>query len=568
MKNMLYKTTFPAVLFTFLFAIQLHAQGVQLQGYVFEENNRGYLYGAKVTINNSSTGQIVNTVFSDVEGIFKADLMPDQDYGLIIEKDAFEKTTASVSTRGNRPGEKIFTKIQMTRQPGYIFDVTLAEEREDNAPIDAISEALIEVYNNTIHRQELTLENHPNPFFKFNFIPGNHYTVMIRKSGFFTKRIEAYVNINGCILCIDGVSEMRPGVTDNLTSGFQQGTVLANIELKRIRMDKAIRVDNIYYDYDKWDIRKDAAKELDKLVQLLKDNPQVQVELGSHTDSRGSSGYNKDLSQKRAQSAVDYIVKKGNISKARISAVGYGEAKLVNRCADGVNCTDAQHAQNRRTELKVLGIIEGNELGNKSLAEIIEGDDYEARLLAELEGSEIQIPADGNIPPDLAEQLEQKAAVKEQTAPVPQTEAFSLEPETMATEPAKSIPESYFEPAAAIPAPVAPEMPPVSTVAVPRTGEVVISPQVASDNPSKPVPSDFSGFSVEFFTATTPLTADHPIFFRHGNIQYQQLADGTFAYYLGKYKTHLEAERFLSEIIQARYPEASVVEFNKGSRVQ
>ncbi|MES2689363.1 MAG: OmpA family protein [Bacteroidota bacterium] len=109
----------------------------------------------------------------------------------------------------------------------------------------------------------------------------------------------------------------------------------------------------IYYDVDKSDIRPDAAKVLDSLVVILKNNPSLLIELASHTDSRAEEEYNLKLSQRRAQSCVDYLVKKG-IAKDRLKAVGYGESKLVNDCVDGVDCTEEQHQENRRTTFRVL----------------------------------------------------------------------------------------------------------------------------------------------------------------------------------------------------------------------
>jgi len=110
-------------------------------------------------------------------------------------------------------------------------------------------------------------------------------------------------------------------------------------------------LNNLLYDFDKWNIRKDARPPLDSLVTILKTYP-ISVELGSHTDSRGSFKYNERLSQKRAESAVAYIVSKG-IDPKRITAKGYGESMLKNKCADGVPCTEEEHQQNRRTEITV-----------------------------------------------------------------------------------------------------------------------------------------------------------------------------------------------------------------------
>lgn len=116
---------------------------------------------------------------------------------------------------------------------------------------------------------------------------------------------------------------------------------------------KVIRLDKIFYDYDKCDIKAMAAKELDRLIKLMNDYPDMKIELSSHTDCRGSNAYNQRLSQCRADAAVKYILGKG-ISKSRITAVGYGESKLVNGCSDGVNCTEAQHQENRRTEFQIV----------------------------------------------------------------------------------------------------------------------------------------------------------------------------------------------------------------------
>ncbi len=116
----------------------------------------------------------------------------------------------------------------------------------------------------------------------------------------------------------------------------------------------------IYYDLDKANIRPDAAKVLDeKIVVLLKKYPKLRLELGSHTDCRSSYAYNEDLSQRRADSAVAYLVRAG-IDARRLVAKGYGESQLVNDCqcegAVKVPCTEDQHQQNRRTTIKTLDV--------------------------------------------------------------------------------------------------------------------------------------------------------------------------------------------------------------------
>lgn len=131
-------------------------------------------------------------------------------------------------------------------------------------------------------------------------------------------------------------------------------TVYASLYLQPINKKGITFVlENIYYDFDKFDIRPDAALVLNQLVRVLKDNPTLRIELSSHTDSRGSDSYNMSLSEKRAKSAVEYIVQQG-IDADRLVSKGYGETRLLNKCSNGVQCSEEEHQQNRRTEIEVL----------------------------------------------------------------------------------------------------------------------------------------------------------------------------------------------------------------------
>lgn len=137
------------------------------------------------------------------------------------------------------------------------------------------------------------------------------------------------------------------------TSFVTQVSLVKDFYLIPIEINQPIRLDNIYYDFDKSNIRPDAAIELDKLVKILKDNPTIWIELSSHTDSRGNDNYNMALSQRRAESAVRYVISKG-IDKNRITAQGYGETQLLNHCGNGVKCSVEAHQLNRRTEFKIV----------------------------------------------------------------------------------------------------------------------------------------------------------------------------------------------------------------------
>ncbi|CAM3661242.1 OmpA family protein [Flavobacterium gelidilacus] len=140
------------------------------------------------------------------------------------------------------------------------------------------------------------------------------------------------------------------------TENFDRMTTLfvkLEICMEQVDCGKAIKLNDIQYDTDKYAVKKEGKVELNRLVQFLNDNPEIKVELSSHTDSRGQNTYNQTLSQNRANSVVDYIVSQG-IKRSRLTANGYGESQLLNECADGVDCTEEQHQVNRRTEMKVI----------------------------------------------------------------------------------------------------------------------------------------------------------------------------------------------------------------------
>ncbi len=118
--------------------------------------------------------------------------------------------------------------------------------------------------------------------------------------------------------------------------------------------ERDITLRNIYYDFDDTTLRSESFPELEILIKILRENPLLRVEIGSHTDSRGRTEYNDILSRGRANSVVAYLVSKG-ISGQRMEARGYGERRLLNRCADGVDCTEDEHQLNRRTTFKVIG---------------------------------------------------------------------------------------------------------------------------------------------------------------------------------------------------------------------
>ncbi|MGQ9847037.1 MAG: OmpA family protein, partial [Bacteroidales bacterium] len=120
-----------------------------------------------------------------------------------------------------------------------------------------------------------------------------------------------------------------------------------------IKKNKVFEFHNIYFDYGKATLREESKEVLDRIVEVMNENPTLEIELSGHTDSQSSAGFNLKLSQQRADEARNYLISKG-INANRIIAIGYGETRLLNHCKDNVPCSEEEHAINRRIEVKII----------------------------------------------------------------------------------------------------------------------------------------------------------------------------------------------------------------------
>ena len=142
----------------------------------------------------------------------------------------------------------------------------------------------------------------------------------------------------------------RPDNIEFETSAINQEEIEIDLSLKPLIIDNEIVINPIFFDFDKSNIRPDAAYELENIVAVMREHPKMVIKIESHTDSRGNDNYNMKLSDRRAKSTRDYLFSRG-IAKDRIqSAIGYGESQILNRCKNGVKCTDEEHEENRRSK--------------------------------------------------------------------------------------------------------------------------------------------------------------------------------------------------------------------------
>ncbi|SMB82128.1 OmpA/MotB domain protein [Hymenobacter roseosalivarius DSM 11622] len=226
-----------------------------------------------------------------------------------------------------------------TKLVNFFVDGTVLERDTKTGATQPVASENVELFANG-GRKILEATTGPDGKFSFKLDSATTYALVADRPAYFTARTS--VTTVGKMPAQDQLPELVNDIRLPVT-----------LTLNKIVKNVAIVVENIFYDYNKADIRPDAATELDKLVETLNDNPKITIELSSHTDSRGKDAYNASLSQRRAQSAVDYIISKG-VVKERITAKGYGETQPVVRNAK----TEEQHQRNRRTEFKVTRIAE------------------------------------------------------------------------------------------------------------------------------------------------------------------------------------------------------------------
>ncbi len=216
----------------------------------------------------------------------------------------------------------------------YFLAGTVSTNDQAPAPLDSAKVRIVEEGSGETVAEVVT--GQPGTFGKYPLQEGKEYSIVAERRGYLTRR-EPFTMQGRSIPQVF----LKKAETDT--------TFNVALLLDKVELNKTFVLENIYYDLDKFNIRSDAASELDKLVTILKDNPTLRIELGSHTDVRAADAYNIRLSQNRARSAVDYIVSKG-IDQTRMTAKGYGETVLIVKNAK----TEEEHQRNRRTEFKIL----------------------------------------------------------------------------------------------------------------------------------------------------------------------------------------------------------------------
>lgn len=270
---------------------------------------------------------------------------PYDDFGLV-----FDEVNSKGFYTSNKPGgigdDDIYSFDVLEKpNPGKLkpFPISLnmvIRDIKTNAVLDSVFVSLRDSNNNLIGNAESDL----NGKIDFSSLTKNSiYSVKVEKNNYISKNVE---------IRIDDVSANSVIL---LSQKFSIEDVNIAAVPVNIGYDVALdlKLDKIYFDLNKFDVREDAKIKLDNLVAFMNLHPNTNIEIGSHTDSRATKEYNLILSQKRAQATSNYLIARG-IDASRLIAVGYGELKLVNKCADYINCTEKEHDENRRSTFLII----------------------------------------------------------------------------------------------------------------------------------------------------------------------------------------------------------------------
>lgn len=294
------------------------------------------LSNSNVTLMDSD-GKTIATVVTGEDGKYSFKVDADKDFKLSGTKEKYFDGHNTASTKTDE--SIIIADLILEKDPGFSL-YAIVKDNKTKAAIEGVKVTLVD---NISGKKEVFTTSAAGDFMKVlddkKLNDKLNYSFILERDGYFSKTLNYNQTLN------------KPGQYDvSEVLDFSM-----DVEVKDLT--ELVKINPIYFDLDKYNIRPDAAVELDKIVEIMNKYPNMVVELGSHTDCRAPAAYNMKLSDNRAKASAAYI--KGKIvNPERITGKGYGESQLINKCeCEGsrvVPCTEEEHQANRRTEFKVI----------------------------------------------------------------------------------------------------------------------------------------------------------------------------------------------------------------------
>lgn len=316
---------------------------------LYDTNSDLPLDSVSVLVKTRTEGRTDQTMFTDRNGLLRLCLEGDNDFMFQAGRDGYISSQVGFTTRYLSDDQPTQLEIGLIKQTALVDTIAteggsgslvpgplgagksrvrgVVVSQRDRRPIEGVTVRL----RNECDRSQQEYVTGPDGRYYFDLAEGCDYTLVASKPAFGT-------NTNK-------IKRLPKRTKPNELAA----------DLRMLSIGDVVKIDNIYYDLDRYTLRPSSTRELDKLVVTMRKYPSLIIEIRSHTDSRGDAVYNKMLSGQRARAVANYLASKG-ISRRRISTLGMGEAQLVNNCTDDVICTEEEHQRNRRTEFRVLEI--------------------------------------------------------------------------------------------------------------------------------------------------------------------------------------------------------------------
>lgn len=264
-----------------------------------------------------------------IDGRFSLTLSGKNEYIIEFVKDGFLMETFPFGKKNVAEGEHIKIEIPLKKGSSILLSEQFIDE-DSEKPLSSVEVSLKDPKTNIVKRVVTNTEGR----YYMSVPKEGKFALGGRKKGYFHSGFETlHINIQN------------------------YKTYKRKIALQKISVGYKVKLGNLYYNINDTSITKTGRQVLNKLLEVLENNPDITIELACHTDSRGDDEYNMKLSRKRAQSATAYLISKG-INAKRIKSKGYGETELINKCKNGVKCDSDKHEENRRVEYTILSIDE------------------------------------------------------------------------------------------------------------------------------------------------------------------------------------------------------------------
>jgi outer membrane protein OmpA-like peptidoglycan-associated protein len=327
---------------TLIADIALLKKEIIATGFVYKDTSSEIIIGASVSLLNAQ-GEIIASTVTDSLGAYSFQIEHNNDYSISVsEKDNYWENKIALTSKNVGPNINQLNGPVSVNPKLNLSLYCLVKDSKSLMPLEGVS--IIVTNNDTkktfISQLTSSLGTLEKEIFDKEISDSLSYSIQLEKEGYLTKKLTFNHKI-----------EELGRINLSETLDLSMDKVSLDLDLASI-----IQINPIYFDLRKFDIRPDAAIELDKIVKVMNDNPTMQIELGSHTDCRGTIAFNNNLSNNRAKASVQYIQKQITNPK-RIFGNGYGESQLKVNCpCEGEiisTCSDEEHQQNRRTEFVI-----------------------------------------------------------------------------------------------------------------------------------------------------------------------------------------------------------------------